>query len=153
MSRHPEGCAAAMTLEDRPTLVATLAESTSGLSLAELRSFLDRECAGDPTLRAEVEALIVERETFVDPRRHAPAPQASLLGDDIIAERYRITRLIGRGGMGEVYEAEDLLLHERVALKTLRGDLAGNASLVRRFQEEILLARKVTHPNVCRIFE
>jgi tetratricopeptide (TPR) repeat protein len=142
-----------MTLEDRPTVVATLADSTSGLSLAELRSFLDRECAGDPTLRAEVEALIVERATFVDPRRLRPAPQASLVRDDIIADRYRIIRLIGRGGMGEVYEADDLLLHERVALKTLRADLAGDASLVRRFQEEILLARRVTHPNVCRIFE
>src|SRR5262245_54138151 len=152
MSRSAEGCTA-MTLQDRPTLVATLADSTSGLSLAELRSFLDRECAGDPTLRADVEALILERETFVDPRRHVPASQASLLRDDVIADRYRITRLIGRGGMGEVYEAEDLLLHERVALKILRGDLAGDASLRRRFHEEILLARRVTHPNVCRIFE
>ncbi|HEY7188018.1 MAG TPA: hypothetical protein VH436_15795, partial [Vicinamibacterales bacterium] len=67
MSRYPDG-AVAMALEDRPTLAATLADSTSGLSLAELRSFLDRECADDPALRAEVEALIVERETFVDVR-------------------------------------------------------------------------------------
>jgi len=142
-----------MTLEDRPTLVATLADSTSGLSLAELRSFLDRQCADDPTLRADVEALIVERETFVDPRPQAPAWHPSLVRDDIVAERYRITRLIGRGGMGEVYEADDRLLHERVALKTLRGDLVGNTSLVQRFHDEILLARRVTHPNVCRIFE
>ena len=142
-----------MTLEDRPTHVATLADSTSGLSLAELRSFLDRECAGDPSLRAEVERLIVERETFVDSRRHAPGSSASLGHGDVVADRYRIIRMIGRGGMGEVYEADDLLLQERVALKTLRSDLAGNASLLRRFQEEILLARRVTHPNVCRIFE
>jgi tetratricopeptide (TPR) repeat protein len=142
-----------MTLEDRPTLVATLADSTSGLSLADLRSFLDRECAGDPSLRADVERLIVERETFIDPRRHSSASAASLGHGDVIADRYRITRLIGRGGMGEVYEADDLLLQERVALKTLRGELAGDASLLRRFQEEILLARRVTHPNVCRIFE
>jgi len=142
-----------MTLEDRPTLVATLADSTTGLSLAQLRSFLDRQCADDPMLRADVEALILERETFLEPRRHDPALHASLVRDDIVADRYRITRLIGRGGMGEVYEAEDRLLHERVALKTLRGDLAGNAALVQRFHEEILLARRVTHPNVCRIFE
>ena len=153
MAGHPVGATAAMTLEDRPTLVATLADSTSGLSLAQLRSFLDRQCADDPTLRAEVEALILERETFLEPRRHEPALHASLVRDDIVADRYRITRLIGRGGMGEVYEADDRLLHERVALKTLRADLVGNASLVQRFHEEILLARRVTHPNVCRIFE
>src|SRR6185295_11733920 len=60
---------------------------------------------------------------------------------------------IGRGGMGEVYEAEDLLLKERVALKTIRADLAGRDALLLQFQEEVLLARKVTHPNVCRIYE
>jgi tetratricopeptide (TPR) repeat protein len=70
-----------------------------------------------------------------------------------VADRYRITRLIGRGGMGEVYEAHDLLLDEQVALKTLRGDLAGDEALLMRFQQEISIARKVTHPNVCRIFE
>src|SRR6185295_15207090 len=104
MSRHPEGGTAAMTLQDRPTLVATLADSTSGLSLAELRSFLDRECAGDPSLRADVERLIVERETFVDSCRHAPGSSASLGHGDVVADRYRIIRMIGRGGMGEVYE-------------------------------------------------
>ena len=142
-----------LRIEDRLTRVATLVDSTSGLSLRHLRSFLDRECADDPALRAEVERLIVERETFVDPRRNVPSHSASLAKDDIVAGRYRITRLIGRGGMGEVYEADDRLLKERVALKTLRGDLAGRESLLQRFQEEILLARKVTHPNVCRIYE
>src|SRR5690242_6939869 len=153
MARHHDRCTAATAIEDRPALVATLADSTTGLSLGHLRSFLDRECANDPALRAEVERLIVERETFVDPSRTSPAHASSLVTGDIVAGRYRIARLIGRGGMGEVYEAEDRLLDERVALKTLRADLAGRESLLARFQEEILLARKVTHPNVCRIFE
>ena len=153
MARQLERCTVDMPVEDRSTIVATLADSTSGLSLAQLRSFLDRECADDPALRAEVERRIVERETFVDPRRHASPPSSALLRDDIVADRYRIRRLIGRGGMGEVYEAEDLLLNERVALKTLRADLVGRESMLPRFQDEILLARKVTHPNVCRIFE
>src|SRR5580765_7490998 len=76
-----------------------------------------------------------------------------LVPGDIIAGRFRIVRLIGRGGMGEVYEAQDDPLHEAVALKTLRADLAGNEEVARRFQKEILLSRKVTHWNVCRVFE
>jgi tetratricopeptide (TPR) repeat protein len=55
--------------------------------------------------------------------------------------------------MGEVYEVLDELLNERVALKTLRADVCHDSSLLRRFQTEIQLARKVTHPSICRLFE
>src|SRR5437867_3976703 len=72
---------------------------------------------------------------------------------DVLAGRFRIVRFIGRGGMGEVYEAEDLELHERVALKTIRSDGAGDARAPLRFKREINLARRVTHPNVCRTFD
>jgi serine/threonine protein kinase/tetratricopeptide (TPR) repeat protein len=72
---------------------------------------------------------------------------------DIIAQRYRVSRFIARGGMGEVYEADDLELRERVALKTVRSEVAGDTLAVERFKREIQLARKVTHPNVCRIFD
>ncbi len=72
---------------------------------------------------------------------------------DLLASRYRLVRFIARGGMGEVYEAEDLELKERLALKTVRWDVALDALAVERFKREIQLARKVTHPNVCRIFD
>jgi len=73
---------------------------------------------------------------------------------DLVAERYKILRMLGEGGMGEVYEAEDLLLRERVALKTVRNDVAAlDPKVLERFKREIQLARKVTHPNVCRIFD
>jgi serine/threonine protein kinase len=55
--------------------------------------------------------------------------------------------------MGEVYEAEDLELDERVALKTIRRELASEPRALDRFKTEIHLARKVTHPNVCRIYD
>ncbi len=86
----------------------------------------------------------------------APAPgQAafSLVPGELVAGRYLIRRAIGRGGMGEVYEAHDSYLKESVALKTLRASLARDEGVVKRFQKEIRLARKVTHPNVCRVFE
>ncbi|MBP7678449.1 MAG: serine/threonine protein kinase, partial [Thermoanaerobaculia bacterium] len=72
---------------------------------------------------------------------------------DLVAGRYRVVRRLGAGGMGEVYEVEDLGLHETVALKTIRPELLGDEDVVRRFRREIQLARKVTHGNVCRIHD
>jgi serine/threonine protein kinase/tetratricopeptide (TPR) repeat protein len=72
---------------------------------------------------------------------------------DFAADRFRIARFIARGGMGEVYEAEDIELHERVALKSIRGELLQDAKALERFKREVHLSRKVTHPNVCRIFD
>jgi eukaryotic-like serine/threonine-protein kinase len=71
----------------------------------------------------------------------------------VLAGRFKIVRFIARGGMGDVYEAEDLELYERVALKTVRAEIAGRDNAMERFKREIQLARKVTHPNVCRIFD
>jgi serine/threonine protein kinase/tetratricopeptide (TPR) repeat protein len=76
-----------------------------------------------------------------------------LLPGAVVAGRYRIVRMLGEGGMGQVYEAEDSELGESVALKTLRSEAAGDERAVARFKREIQLARKVTHPHVCRIFD
>ncbi|MCP4897940.1 MAG: protein kinase [bacterium] len=70
-----------------------------------------------------------------------------------IAGRYRIVRFIGRGGMGEVFEADDLELGEKVALKFLLPQYGADERAIERFKREILLARKVAHPNVCRVFD
>ncbi|MCM2254668.1 MAG: protein kinase [Vicinamibacteria bacterium] len=70
----------------------------------------------------------------------------------VLASRYRIVRFIAGGGMGEVHEAEDLQLGGRVALKVVRGPQA-EAQGLERLKREIQLARRVTHRNVCRLFE
>jgi len=70
-----------------------------------------------------------------------------------VAGRYRIVRQLGRGGMGEVYEAIDTELKERIALKTVRQDITIDDGDARRFIQEVQLARKVTHPNVCRVYD
>ena len=74
---------------------------------------------------------------------------------DVAAGRYRIERFLAKGGMGEVYEAEDLELRQTVALKTISSGGVGTAEIAttERFKREIALARTVTHPNVCRIFD
>jgi len=71
----------------------------------------------------------------------------------IIAERYRVVALAGRGGMGEVYRAEDLTLSQVVAIKFLPEALSQDAAALARFHAEVRTARQVSHPNVCRVFD
>src|SRR5580692_5311713 len=71
----------------------------------------------------------------------------------LLAGRFKVIRFVARGGMGEVYEAEDEELNERVAVKTARFENTQTAHEIERFRREIQLARKVTHPNVCRTFD
>ncbi len=82
----------------------------------------------------------------------ARQPATVFSSDDVLAGRYRIVRFLAKGGMGEVYEAEDLELRQRVALKTISAHVADEVA-TDRFKREIALARAVTHPNVCRIFD
>ena len=71
----------------------------------------------------------------------------------VLAGRYRILELLGQGGMGAVYRARDLTLGEDVAVKLLAPELADDPSRVDYFRNEVLLARRVTHPNVCRLHD
>src|SRR6266478_5429346 len=71
----------------------------------------------------------------------------------MILERYRVVALAGRGGMGEVYRAEDLTLGQIVALKFLPPALSQDAAALARFHAEVRTARQVSHPNVCRVFD
>src|SRR5881227_1645085 len=102
----------------------------------------------------------------------APTPFASPAADDIsrvtsrpdedegrflpgtlLGGRYRIIALLGRGGMGEVYRATDLTLGQSVALKFLPEEASRNPRLLERFHGEVRIARLVSHPNVCRVFD
>jgi hypothetical protein len=89
-------------------------------------------------------------------------PAARILAEDsiggftpgtLLGGRYRIVGLLGRGGMGEVYRADDLKLGTPVALKFLPPALAGDPVRRERFLAEVRMARQVAHPNVCRVFD
>ena len=71
----------------------------------------------------------------------------------MLVERYRIAGLLGRGGMGEVYRADDLVLGQPVALKFLPDDVATSPDRLARFLAEVRVAREVSHPNVCRVYD
>lgn len=78
----------------------------------------------------------------------------TLLEQGVFTDRYRVVKLIGSGGMGNVYLAEDTILdNERVALKILHAELCREEKQVARFLREVQLTRKVTHPNVVRTFD
>ncbi len=83
----------------------------------------------------------------------APVLHGRFVPGTVIAERYRVVAQVGRGGMGEVYRADDLKLGQTVALKFMPEPLTKNTAAAVRMQREVRLARQVSHPNVCRVFD
>jgi serine/threonine protein kinase/Flp pilus assembly protein TadD len=80
-------------------------------------------------------------------------PGSSIEPGTILGERYEILQRLGEGGMGAVYKARDNELDRLLALKVIRPELAGHPDILRRFKQELILARQVTHRNVIRIFD
>jgi len=95
----------------------------------------------DPTVRAP------------EPTPRSHLPYAQFAPGSVIAGRYRIVSILGAGGMGEVYRADDLKLGQQVALKFLPAALAKDAAQLDLLHEEVRLGRQVSHPNVCRIYD
>src|SRR5258708_2897077 len=79
--------------------------------------------------------------------------QYLLLPGAVLGQRYEILQVLGQGGMGAVYKARDREVNRIVALKVIRPDLAGNAAIIDRFKQELVLSHQVTHKNVVRIYD
>src|ERR1051325_4763730 len=79
--------------------------------------------------------------------------RADLERGTVFADRYEIEALLGRGGMGAVYRARDRSLGETIALKLLATGEAAGQEEAARFRQEVRLARRVTHPNVARVYD
>mgnify|MGYP001817071015 FL=1 len=139
----------------------------------ERRAFVEDECAGDSELKWRVEALLQahdEPESFLErpafdiaqterdhgldtPLSDGSSRRGRFLPGAEIADRYRVNSLVGRGGMGEVYLAEDLRLDQMVALKFLPSAWAKDEKRLEYFFNEVRLARQISHRNVCRVYD
>ncbi|MEE4272947.1 MAG: hypothetical protein V2I67_14830 [Thermoanaerobaculales bacterium] len=89
----------------------------------------------------------------IDPSVDEPSGDGELAPGLLIAGRFRIVSRLGSGGMGEVYRADDLVLGTSVALKFLPLGLATNPARFEHLRSEVRLARRVSHPNVCRVYD
>jgi len=161
--------------------VAELFVAALSVQASRREAFLDQACSQDPSLRRAVDELLaqdaragsflqhpavnhfqettagspssLETAPVVNVEGNGSLPQSLQPGQTLI-DRFVIVRLIAKGGMGEVYEAEDSFLQGvHIALKTILPRFADEPALKQRFEREVLLARKVTHPNLCPIYE
>ena len=150
------------TMADSQKFVEDLFEAALARPPAERSAYLDVACPDSPEVRHLVRMLLLADERAGDfletplissSDASAEEPTPTFEPGTTVDGRFQIHRFIARGGMGEVYEAWDSELRERVAIKTIRPDLAQSAAVIERFRREVKQARAISHPNVCRIHE
>ena len=145
---------------DDNAMAAFVAGELHGAEARVIEQHMDR-CDECRTVLAELARVTpaFEGRTRTDTRagQDSTLPSGEPLDDyalgELLAERFCLVRPLGRGGMGRVYEADDLTLGIRVALKLLPKGLASNVTYLDHLHQEIRLGRRVSHPNVCRIYD
>lgn len=162
-------------MAERWRKIKSLFEKASSLVGVEREKFLKNSCGEDVELRQEVEKLLAsfessesflenpavaeavsmfeDKKTLVGKNTTGNINNGNFVAGTVLASRYRIIGLLGKGGMGEVYKAEDIKLSQIVALKFLPDKLQKDSSALSRFHAEVRTARQVSHPNVCRVFD
>src|SRR5690349_2479934 len=161
---------------DRWRKVDELFEAALEREPSSRAAFLDQACGSDKELRREVEKMLsfdhqaedfIKTDVFDFAARLITQPHeiakrsftsdsiddARFVPGDILSERYRIVGLLGRGGMGEVYRADDLKLKQPVALKFLPASLNTDGAALARFYKEVSVARQISHRHVCRVYD
>ncbi|MBA4122683.1 MAG: serine/threonine protein kinase [Acidobacteria bacterium] len=118
-----------------------------------LNSFENAESFMEKPAAREVASMFEDKKTLAANRTTGDLQSEKFIAGTILANRYRIIGLLGRGGMGEVFKAEDIKLNQTVALKFLPDELEKDKAALVRFHSEVRNARQVSHPNVCRVFD
>jgi eukaryotic-like serine/threonine-protein kinase len=145
--------------QERWSMVRTIFSRAFELPREDWDRFLRSESL-DECIRDEVRALLLGSDSaaaFFEQLRSefgiTSLFERNLENGRVLSERFRVVRFVARGGMGEVYEAEDLELGGTLALKTMKPTIALREGSLQRFREEIRLARSINHNNVCRIYD
>ena len=145
---------------DRWRAINEIFHAALDVSPSSRKEFIAQASGGDSDLEAEVHLLLKADEDAGDYIETPLLPidlftsfPTGLRPGDMLCERFRIVRAVGEGGMGQVFEAFDAELGVQVALKVIRPEVASNAEALARFRQEVRLARRITHPNVCRTFD
>src|SRR5262245_39751584 len=147
-----------METKDCPRL-EQLFHTALGLGAAERADYLARECADEDAMRAEVESLIeafekqadfLDKPAFNAGLKALSADSSESLSGKLIGS-YRVERMLGKGGMGEVYLAEDTRLGRLVALKFLARRLAADNWARRQLVKEAQAVAMLDHPNICTV--
>lgn len=132
--------------------IKDLLQQAMDLAPEERPAFLDRCCSSDHSLRQEVETLLCSsdeaRSSFLETSRLQVA-----LTPGTKLEEYEVQKLLGSGGMGEVYRARDLRLRRDVAIKVLPSFLSSDTERLRRFEQEAQAAAALNHPNILAVFQ
>jgi len=149
---------------ERFHLIKEIFQSALERQPEEREAFLAVACAGDDELRLEVKTLLaLQTDTFLEipaieihaglfaGEDHSEENAQLKAGDSI--SHYRIVSLLGRGGMGEVYLAEDPRFERKVAIKLLRGQWTNDPERVRRFELEARAASALNHPNIITVHD
>jgi hypothetical protein len=136
-SRFCPSCGSALSLDATPTISITPSPPPARQNPAA-------ESSAKKSASASKSAPLSSSDSFDDARF---VPGTTLVG------RYRIVALLGKGGMGEVYRADDMKLGQPVAMKFLPESLQQDVTALARFHREVRLARQISHPNVCRVFD
>src|SRR5450432_4385770 len=103
----------------------------------------------DDSVRSQAATIVLA----APPSSPSCPDEGRFLPGTLFAGRYRIISLLGRGGMGEVYRATDLTLAQPVALKFLSESCNNSQRMLELFNNEVRVARQVSHPNVCRVYD
>jgi hypothetical protein len=167
---------------DRWRRIEEIFQAAADVPIEKRAEFLRQACGDDAGLLEEATSLLAHDSGEGPAIRSIVAGMAASLVDDpacpegmgiplsapaagrtsgegrfvpgtLLAGRYRIVALLGRGGMGEVYRATDLTLGQPVALKLLPPEASRNQRLLERFHGEVRVARQVSHPNICRVYD